>query len=75
MLDNITKFFSRRRSWSLPYVLFLAVFVVMPLVLIMVYAFQGNDGGFSLENFRRFVTQAEAANTFIYSIGYCITLK
>lgn len=72
MLDNITKFFSRRRSWSLPYVIFLAIFVVMPLVLIMVYAFQGNDGGFSLENFRRFVTQAEAANTFIYSIGIAL---
>ena len=54
--------------------LFMAVFVVMPLVLIMVYAFQGNDGGFSLENFRRFVNQAEAANTFIYSIGICLIL-
>ena len=52
--------------------LFMAVFVVMPLVLIMVYAFQGNDGGFSLENFRRFVNQAEAANTFIYSIGIAL---
>ncbi|MBR5586059.1 MAG: ABC transporter permease [Alistipes sp.] len=72
MLDNITKFFSRRRTWSLPYVLFMAVFVVMPLVLIMVYAFQGNDGGLSLENFRRFINQAEAANTFIYSIGIAL---
>ena len=72
MRSNIIKFFSRRRSWTLPYVLFLAVFVVMPLVLIMVYAFQTKDGGLSLENFERFINQPEAANTFIYSIGIAL---
>ena len=39
--------------------LFMAVFVVMPLVLIMLYAFQAKDGGFSLENFERFINQPE----------------
>lgn len=68
----LVKFFSRRRNWSLPYALFLAVFVVMPLVLIMVYAFQSKDGGFSFENFERFINQPEAANTFIYSIGIAL---
>lgn len=72
MRSNIIKFFSRRRTWTLPYVLFLAVFVVMPLVLIMVYAFQSKDGGLSLENFERFINQPEAANTFIYSIGIAL---
>lgn len=72
MRSNIIKFFSRRRNWTLPYVLFLAVFVVMPLVLIMVYAFQAKDGGLSLENFERFINQPEAANTFIYSIGIAL---
>ena len=71
-MKNLIKFFSRRRSWSLPYILFLAIFVVMPLVLIMVYAFQSKDGSFSLENFQRFVNQPEAANTFIYSIGIAL---
>ena len=71
-MKNLVKFFSRRRSWSLPYVLFMAVFVVMPLVLIMIYAFQAKDGGFSLENFERFINQPEAANTFIYSIGIAL---
>lgn len=52
--------------------LFMAVFVVMPLVLIMIYAFQAKDGGFSLENFERFINQPEAANTFIYSIGIAL---
>ena len=50
----------------------MAIFVVMPLVLIMLYAFQSKDGGFSLENFQRFINQPEAANTFIYSIGIAL---
>jgi spermidine/putrescine transport system permease protein len=50
----------------------MAVFVVMPLVLIMIYAFQSKDGSFSLENFQRFINQPEAANTFIYSIGIAL---
>jgi spermidine/putrescine transport system permease protein len=53
-------------------VIFLAVFVVVPLILIMVYAFQSKNGGFSLENFERFINQPEAANTFIYSIGIAL---
>lgn len=52
--------------------MFLVVFVVVPLVLIMFYAFQAKDGGFSLENFQRFINQPEAANTFIYSIGIAL---
>ena len=71
-MGKLIKFFSRRRSWSLPYVLFLAVFIVAPLVLIMIYAFQGEDGGFSFANFDKFVHQREAINTFIYSIGIAL---
>lgn len=71
-MGKLIKFFSRRRSWSLPYVLFLAVFVVAPLVLIMIYAFQGEDGGFAFANFDKFVHQREAINTFIYSIGIAL---
>jgi len=71
-MNSLVKFFSRRRTWSLPYVIFLTIFVVVPLILIMVYAFQSKDGGFSLENFQRFINQPEAANTFIYSIGIAL---
>ena len=52
--------------------LFLAVFVVAPLLLIMLYAFQGEDGGFTFSNFDKFVHQREAINTFIYSIGIAL---
>ena len=71
-MKELIKFFSRRRSWSLPYIIFMAIFVVMPLVLIMIYAFQSKDGSFSMENFQRFINQPEAANTFIYSIGIAL---
>ena len=71
-MNSVVKYFSRRRTWSIPYVIFLAVFVVVPLILIMVYAFQSKNEGFSLENFERFINQPEAANTFIYSIGIAL---
>ena len=71
-MNSVVKYFSRRHTWSIPYVIFLAIFVVVPLILIMVYAFQSKSGGFSLENFERFINQPEAANTFIYSIGIAL---
>ena len=67
------KLFSRRRNLALPYAIFLGIMVVVPMLLIIIYAFMGKDGGFSLENFERFINQPEAANTFIYSIGIALT--
>ena len=66
------KLFNKRANWAIPYAIFLALFVALPLVLIVIYAFRGVDGGFSLENFTKFVTQPEAVNTFIYSIGIAL---
>ncbi|MBP3497164.1 MAG: ABC transporter permease [Alistipes sp.] len=64
--------FSRRSSWALPYAMFLAFFVALPLVLIVIFAFTDGAGEFSLENFKKFVVQPEAVNTFIYSIGIAL---
>ena len=36
---------------AIPYVIWMAIFVVVPLVLVVVYAFTGKDGGFTLANF------------------------
>ncbi len=36
---------------AIPYVFWMALFVVVPLVLIVVYAFTSESGGFTLENF------------------------
>ena len=66
------KFFMKRSNWSLPYLIFLIIFVVVPLVLIFLYAFQDADGHFTLSNFAKFISSPEAANTFVYSIGVAI---
>lgn len=64
--------FMKRSSWSVPYFIFLLVFVVLPLFLIGIYAFQDDSGKFTLDNFAKFISNPEAANTFVYSIGIAI---
>ena len=68
-LSNI---FMKRSNWSFPYFIFLLIFVVLPLVLIFLYAFQDAEGNFTLKNFAKFISSPEAANTFVYSIGVAI---
>ena len=72
---------SKRSNWSIPYVIFLVFFVALPLVLVMVYAFQDGQGRFTLENITKFFTDRDALSTFAVSIevalentGLCILL-
>lgn len=37
--------------FAVPYVVWMALFVVAPIVIMVVYAFAGSDGGFTLDNF------------------------
>ena len=60
--------FFKRSSLCIPYGLFLALFVVLPLALIMFYAFTGKDGGFSFDNFVRFFTSSTTLTTVIISV-------
>ena len=41
----------RNKYLAVPYVVWMAVFVVAPLVLVVVYAFTARDGGLTLSNF------------------------
>ena len=59
---------TKRAIWALPYQVFLALFVALPLVLIALYAFQDAAGHFTFDNFVKFVTEKETMNTFVYSI-------
>ena len=68
-VKKLFSFLGKRRSWSIPYILFLAVFVIIPLALIVYYAFTNNEGHLSVVNFRKFLMQPEAMNTFVYSVG------
>ena len=65
-------FLSSRKSWTLPYIIFSVIFVIIPLILIVVYAFTDDNGHLTLANFQKFFEHPEAINTFVYSIGIAI---
>lgn len=72
MQQHISSFLGRRKNWSIPYAIFLASFVVIPLFLIVYYAFTNSSGNFSFENFHKFGLQPEAMNTFVFSVGVAL---
>ena len=45
--------FFRPGFFAFPYVVICALFVILPLVLVLVYAFIGADGSFTFENFKQ----------------------
>ena len=44
---------NRLSRLAVPYVIWMALFVVAPIVMIVVYAFTAAEGGFTLANFSR----------------------
>lgn len=50
------KFHLTKKAFAVPYMLFLLLFVIVPLVLILVNAFLDSDNNFTLENFKIFFT-------------------
>ncbi len=56
----------------MPYMLFMAFLVLLPLVLIGIYAFTDMQGHFTIHNFLLFFSKSEAVNTFIYSIAIAL---
>ena len=63
---------NRRSSWALPYFIFLVIFVVLPLVMILLYALQDGSGHFTLANITKFFTDKDALSTFALSIEVAI---
>ena len=43
---------------SIPYVVWMALFVVAPIIMVVIYAFSAADGGFTLANFAKMGTYA-----------------
>lgn len=62
----------KRSNWSIPYLVFLIVFVVLPLLLVLVYAFQDSMGRFTVENVVKFFSDSDAMSTFALSIEVAI---
>ena len=50
----------KSKAISYPYVIWMALFVVAPILIITVYAFTGASGGFTLENFQALGQYASA---------------
>ena len=71
-MNKLIKFISRRSTWAIPYVIFLLLLVVLPLILIGVYAFMDYSGNFTVANFVKFIEQPEAIKTFVYSVAIAI---
>ena len=63
---------TKRSSWSIPYLIFLIIFVALPLLLIIIYALQGQEGGFTFANITRFFSDADAISTFAVSLEVAI---
>ncbi|MBQ1656166.1 MAG: ABC transporter permease [Bacteroidales bacterium] len=62
----------KRSNWSIPYLVFMLVFVVLPLLLIVLYAFQDSAGHFTFSNITHFFSDSDSLSTFAVSIEVAI---
>lgn len=62
------KFYLKRSTLGIPYILFLSLFVIAPLIIICYYAFTNGAGQFTLQNLTAFFTSGDAIGTLIYSL-------
>lgn len=57
------------KKWlAIPYIIYLLLFVIMPLLVIFYYGFTDADGNISFTNFIGFFTNARTIGTLLYSI-------
>ena len=59
---------NKRSSWALPYLIFMILFVVLPLLLIAVYALSDGNGHFTFSNLLAFFTEPKIMNSFLVSL-------
>lgn len=62
----------KRSQWSIPELVFLVIFVALPLLLILLYAFQDQSGHFTLSNVARFFSDSDSLSTFAVSLEVAI---
>lgn len=66
-----------RKTFAVPYMIFLLIFVVIPLVMVLINAFVGDDGGFTFANFVEFFSDNGGGMTVLGNsllIGLVTTL-
>ncbi len=57
-----------RRQLSLPYLIYLILFVVMPLLVVLYYGFTDGEGNISFTNLVSFFTNGKTMGTLLYSL-------
>ena len=62
----------RPTSFSFPYLAVTLVFVIVPLLLILFYAFRGEDGSFTFSNFAYVFTEEENVSQLGQTIGIAL---
>ncbi len=68
MLKHKAKVF-RPTAFAFPYVATTLVFVIVPLLLILIYAFRDGDGNFTLQNFVQVFTNSSNLTQLLKTIG------
>ena len=74
---------NRLSRFAIPYVIWMALFVVAPIIMVVIYAFSSASGGFTLDNFARMGTYtlvftrsfklAQIATAICVLIGYPVS--
>ncbi len=59
----------RPTAFSFPYLAVTLIFVIVPLFLVLIYAFRGANGGFTFENFRLVFTDKETLRQLGQTVG------
>ena len=67
----MNKVFSRKQL-AIPYVIFLVLFVLLPLFVIVYYGFTDSDGNISFANFVNFFTNSKTIGTLVYSLAIAL---
>lgn len=65
---RVRKFSFSRKNLCIPYGLFLALFVILPLLVVVYYAFTDASGAFTLQNVVEFFTDTTKISTLLISI-------
>lgn len=63
----MTKGFSRKQL-AIPYILFLLLFVILPVLVVVYYGFTDESGTISVHNLVMFFTNTKALGTLVYSL-------
>ena len=61
-----------RKNLCIPYVVYLVLFVALPLIVLFYYAFTDGTGQFTVQNLTGFFTDPNAIGTLLYSFAVAI---